>query len=176
MNTDEIIKLAAKHFSITKNGELSRDSTPYKLRSKIKMGVSFDGDSHGYRIFKFRAEKGSKPINISTHRMVFFLHNHYLPEQVDHIDRNRSNNHPSNLRAATPSENSRNTPSRGGSSKYLGVNWCKARNLWITYIRIKGKKTNLGRFKTEVEAASHYNLSAIEHYGEFANLNNVTST
>ncbi len=173
MKHDEIIKLAAHHYSITSDGELSRDSTPYPMNNNVKMGVGFDTETNGYKGFKFRLHKGKAPVNLSSHRMVFYLQNGYLPEQVDHIDRDRSNNHPSNLRAATPAQNSQNTPSRGGTSKFLGVHWCKARSKWQAFIRVKGKKTNLGRFKKEDEAASHYNLSAMENYGEFANLNDL---
>lgn len=42
------------------------------------------------------------------HRIVFFLHNGYWPKEVDHIDRNKSNNAPDNLRDVSRSENMHN--------------------------------------------------------------------
>lgn len=39
------------------------------------------------------------------HRLLFWLYHGYLPKEVDHIDKNRSNNSISNLRAVTHQEN-----------------------------------------------------------------------
>lgn len=39
------------------------------------------------------------------HRLVYWLYHHELPEEIDHIDKNRSNNSISNLRATTRSMN-----------------------------------------------------------------------
>lgn len=43
------------------------------------------------------------------HRVIFFLKYGYWPDLVDHIDRDRLNNRPDNLRDATASENQHNT-------------------------------------------------------------------
>lgn len=43
--------------------------------------------------------------------------------QCDHIDRNRANNHISNLRWVTPPENSRNTTRSEHSKSKYGCNW-----------------------------------------------------
>ena len=176
MTPDEAIIKAAHHFSITKDGELSRDSTPYENKHKqSQMGVGFDkikGRSHSFTV---RFKRGENKITLLSHRMIFYLVYGYLPQSVDHIDRNPRNNKISNLRAATLSQNQMNrTSARGSSSRYLGVTWDASRGKWAAKIKgVGGQTNNLGRFKCEREAASHYNLAAMESHGEFANLNDV---
>jgi len=107
-----------------------------------------------------------------AHRLVYLLHAGYLPDIVDHVDRDKLNNRIENLRAANNLQNCRNSASRKNStSRYLGVSKVKKYNKWVAQIMIKGKQTNLGWFTDEWEAALAYNTAAKEHFGEFANLN-----
>lgn len=112
-----------------------------------------------------------------THRLIFLYHHGYLPNFLDHIDRNKSNNHIENLREATKAQNGMNSDKRkshGGkptSSDYKGCCWDKSRGKWMAYIQIDEKRKQLGRFDSELEAARAYNHAALEHYGEFAKLN-----
>lgn len=77
--------------------------------------------------------------------------------QVDHIDENKLNNRIDNLQLLTPRQNtSKRDFNRDTSSKYTGVYWDKSRNKWRAMIRIKGKCTHIGNFKTELEAAQAY--------------------
>ena len=56
------------------------------------------------------------------HRIVFALTHNYLPNYVDHIDRDKTNNNPNNLRSVTNAENGRNTNLRKHSTtKVQGV-------------------------------------------------------
>ncbi len=59
-------------------------------------------DPRGYRVIA--------PIDgwFLEHRLIFALMGEAIPEEVDHIDRNRSNNTWSNLRASTCEENNQN--------------------------------------------------------------------
>jgi hypothetical protein len=144
------------------------------MTARTKMGVRFDHVSYGCRAFNYRAKKGGERLMIKSHRMVFFLVNGYLPDEVDRIDNNPFNAHPSNLRASTRSRSSMNSTSRKGStSKFLGVHWYKSRDKWRVALKFKGKMKHLGYFTDEIEAASHYNLAAMEYHGEFANLNDL---
>ena len=96
---------------------------------------------------------------------------------VDHIDGDKLNNHWENLRWATYSENNRNRAKRANAtSSYYGVSWSKQSNKWTAQIEIEGKRTNLGFYTDEKEAAQAFNKSAIEHYGEFARLNDFSDS
>jgi hypothetical protein len=95
--------------------------------------------------------------------------------QVDHVNGNGLDNRRSNLRLATNGENSRNAKKHGHEialSKFKGV--CTQKSLispWRAYISIDCKKTSLGSFNSEVNAAQAYDAAALEHFGEFARLN-----
>ena len=93
---------------------------------------------------------------------------------VDHIDGSRVNNHHENLRWASHSENSRNMKKHiDGSSVYKGVSWDKKANKWRAQINILGRVLNLGGFEHQRDAAEVYNAAALEHFKEFAKLNEL---
>tara|TARA_R110002153_G_scaffold274242_1_gene447881 strand:+ start:4135 stop:4647 length:513 start_codon:yes stop_codon:yes gene_type:complete len=105
-------------------------------------------------------------------RLVFLMVHGYLPPEVDHMDNNPLNNKPSNLRAATRSENMRNTrSSKNSTSKYLGVHFDRNLGKWRSRIYIKDKSVHLGCFSDEIDAARSYDVAAVDSFGEFANLN-----
>lgn len=124
------------------------------------------GRDKGYKVIKLDG------VTHRQHRLAFLFMKKPVPEQVDHINRDRSDNRWSNLRAATPAQNRANRKSvEGSSSKWLGVLWNKDRKNWRASIKINGKRTDLGSFKCEDEAAMAYNEAALEHFKEFASLN-----
>ena len=93
---------------------------------------------------------------------------------IDHIDGNGLNNQKYNLRFCTNSENQMNVrKQKNTSSIYKGVCFYKCSKKWMASIGLNGKKTHLGYFDTEAEAAKAYNTKAIELFGEFANLNKL---
>lgn len=57
---------------------------------------------------------------------------------------------------------------QGVTSVFRGVSRNIGRKPWQAGIMVKGKKINLGRYDTEIEAASAYNNAATKHFGEFA--------
>jgi hypothetical protein len=103
-----------------------------------------------------------------VHRIIYYLHYGIWPEdfQVDHIDGDKTNNKPENLRLVTHKQNHRSykKPTKGASSKYRGVYWEKSRNKYLARIRLDSKNIHLGSFTCEKEAALAYNIAA-EKYG-----------
>jgi len=62
------------------------------------------------------------------------------------------------------------------SSRYKGVTrYNYGQGGWLAQIGYKGKLHNLGVYKTQEEAAEAYNNKAYEFWGEYANLNKLTS-
>jgi len=96
--------------------------------------------------------------NYLAHRLAWlYMTGNYPESEVDHKDRDKSNNRFSNLRSATRSENSQNVYWRVGStSKYPGVYWKKDRFKWFARIRVEGKRLCLGYFTNEEDAAAAY--------------------
>ena len=91
---------------------------------------------------------------------------------VDHIDGNGLNNRKSNLRLCTFAQNAHNSrPRRNSSSRYKGVCWHKLKKKWTVSIYKGGKRTYLGYYDDEIEAALAYDRKAEELFGEFAYLN-----
>lgn len=104
-------------------------------------------------------------------RIIFLWHYGYLPEMVDHINHDCTNDKIENLRAATRSENRKNSKrSKNGSSQYLGVCF-RYKDFWTARIMYDNKNRYIGGFKTESEAALAYNREAVKNHKEFANLN-----
>lgn len=125
--------------------------------------------SSGYRRISCTVNKITKLI--LAHRLSFFIRNNYLPFEIDHIDFDKDNNDPSNLRDVTKSQNLRNRPARG-RSKYKGVSFNKVQNKWFASINLNGKQKHLGYFFEEDDAAKAYDRAVIENnLQEFAGLN-----
>lgn len=93
---------------------------------------------------------------------------------VDHINGDGLDNRRQNLRICTPTENCRNRRIQiNNSTGYKGVHYRQKPNKFWAYIAVNGKRVHLGVFLTATEAAAAYNAAAIQHYGEFARLNQL---
>ena len=94
--------------------------------------------------------------NYLLHRLVFLWHYGYMPEnEVDHIDKDSTNNRIENLREVSRSCNIRNSNERvDNTSGIKGVTWHKRLNRWGVRIFNK-KEIHLGYFEDFTEAAAH---------------------
>ncbi|WP_272516333.1 MULTISPECIES: HNH endonuclease signature motif containing protein [unclassified Providencia] len=106
-----------------------------------------------------------------AHRLAWlYVYGSYPSLEIDHINRNPSDNRISNLRLASSSENKRNTArNSANTSGFKGVSFHKRRNLWQATIRCNGKQIHLGYFNNPEDAYSAYCDKANFVFGEFAN-------
>lgn len=136
-----------------KIGDLAGTENPGKAGKRRKIGI-----------YPFR------PLYAS--RLIYLWHYGWLPDFIDHEDRNTENNKIENLRPASRSQNAKNCTSvKNSSSKYLGVSFHKRTGKWQAKCTINGKPKYLGIYTLEDEAAHAYNEAVKLHYKEFANLN-----
>ena len=136
-------------------------------------------NSPGYYIIDL-SKDGIKS-TLKIHRLVAeaFLTNHDDKLCVDHIDRNKLNNHISNLRYATNSENSSNrTIGSNNTSGAIGVSFRKDRNKWRAVIQKDGKTIHLGYFETKEEAIEARSKAEEKYFKEFRaqNIYNISNS
>ena len=98
--------------------------------------------------------------------------------EIDHIDRDKRNNLPGNLRAVTRSVNSANHPRRrDNTSGFRGVSWNKRKSAWQAYVNKDGRRHHLGYFGSGEEgkrAAARSVNSAFRHMFPFVAVPNPT--
>jgi hypothetical protein len=106
---------------------------------------------------------------VGIHRVIFAMTNDYWPETVHHINCDRLDNRPSNLRAATRAENMRNCRRQSNNTSGVkGVTWNKQGQKWVALCRVNGKRYHLGRFTEIQDAASALRAFREQHHKEFA--------
>lgn len=122
-------------------------------------------DSNGYI---------STTVKCKTIRLHRFLMNAPKGTYVDHVDRNKMNNHKSNLRFCSQQQNSFNQH-RGDkySSKYKGVSWNKCCKMWQAKLAINKEQIYLGVYDNENDAAMAYNTAALKYFGGYGILNDI---
>ena len=140
------------YWAITKPGKTVKGK---KAGSKRKDGYSF-----------VRLNKKC----YGVHQVIFALHHKYIPEEIDHIDNNPSNNCIENLRAATRSQNAMNQPiSARNKSGIKGVYWHKLAKKWIAQLVVNKQYIYLGLYD-DIELAELVSIEARNKYHkEFAN-------
>ena len=129
------------------NGVFTRKKT---TSNRAKQGqICKRRDANGYIVFN---------INKKTylgHRVAWFLINGIIPNkmEIDHINRNKSDNRICNLRIVSSSENSRNSPiTKRNKSGIVGVSWYQNREKWRATIMDENKQIHLGYFKEKNDA------------------------
>jgi hypothetical protein len=100
-----------------------------------------------------------------AHRVVFAMHHGFMPEEIDHINGDRGDNRIENLRAASCTQNRRNSVSKAGASGVKGVCWKRDKGKWRA--RVSGR--HLGYFSSKECAEGAVVAARSEMHGEFAN-------
>lgn len=150
------------------------------------MEALVDDQDYDYLMqWKWHAAKGGKYAARDTRSFdraygeIIYMHNviatrRGLLGKVDHRNRDTLDNRRENLRSASCSENSANRgPQENNTSGYKSVTWDAARQRWKTQLKKNGRHVFQKRFDDIDDAAKAYNKAALEHFGEFAVLNEV---
>jgi hypothetical protein len=100
------------------------------------------------------------------------MHHGIDPEQIDHKDRNRTNNKLDNLRSVTVRQNNQHMIKSAGRTGFVGVSqfeerWHRKR-FYAVIRNHAGKKTYLGSFHTAEEAHAAYRDAANRIFDEFS--------
>jgi hypothetical protein len=145
-----------------KDGSLIRKTRP-SIRSSVGQVVGFF-DPEGY--LRVSVDKRQYLL----HRLIYLYHNNNVPEFLDHINGNRSDNRIENLRPATNYQNTCNSKLRSdNTSGVKGVNWNKIKNRWQARIFVNKKAISLGYYK-DLELAELVMMEArIKFHREYAN-------
>lgn len=91
-----------------------------------------------------------------VHRLIYLWHQGELPDIIDHIDRDFTNNRISNLRAVSKSENNHNSTLVRSSTGFRGVIYAPHVKLYRARIFINKVRHEIGYFPTAEEAATAY--------------------
>lgn len=148
---DDLMRIVYAKFDIRSDGVYWKDGTKFNWRKSADFPRAGTIGNRGYRYI---------PVNgklYREHRIVFYANYGYVPEVIDHINRNTSDNRIENLRASSQAHNTLNTGmSRNNTSGVKGVSWSKKKNKWHAQLSTKGKRFHLGYFENKDEAKAAY--------------------
>jgi hypothetical protein len=120
-------------------------------------------NSNGYTLISVNK------VQCGAHRLVWIYHYGHPPQQIDHINHDRSDNRVENLRSVNNQENNKNCPIRStNTSGVTGVSWNAQRNKWQAFITVDGRAKSLGKY-TNMSDAVAARLAAAQKYGYHEN-------
>jgi hypothetical protein len=104
-----------------------------------------------------------------VHKLIYLYHHGVVPDQLDHINRDSTDNRIENLRPANSSENTRNRRLfSNNTSGCKGVTWNKRIKKWQSYVSMNSKTKHLGYFE-DLELADLVSTEARDLYhGKYA--------
>lgn len=102
----------------------------------------------------------------------FYVMGQWPQTQIDHVNGDSLDDRFSNLRDASPSENTCNRKLQSNNtSGFKGVYWLKANKKWRVRVGVGGKDHHIGLFDDQLSAALAYDRAAKELQGEYAKTN-----
>ena len=114
-----------------------RDLFDYKDGKLIKLYGRYAGPQKGSKVGNY-LEVWSGKSRYKYHRVVWLWHNGEWPTELDHINRDTSDNRIENLRQVTRTENNYNRRQyHTNSSGVTGVCWSKQKEKWFARIGSK---------------------------------------
>jgi hypothetical protein len=145
----------------------SKDRECSRWNARYAGYIAGSVENDGYLAIKIDGKKHK------AHRLAWlFMTGAWPIDEIDHIDRIRTNNAFGNLRESTRNGNAWNKGRQiNNTSGFKGVSYYKRYNKYMASIRVNRKQINLGYFTTPEAAHAAYCRAAREHHGEFARFN-----
>lgn len=163
----DVVALINPALHTGKNQSLCGYTYPRKLSNWV-------GDTGHVRV-QLQKVGAKRPVPVYLHRLLYetFVGLITAGKEIDHINRDRSDNSLENLRLVTRLQNCGNKKAKKGV-QYKGVSKTKS-NTWFATIgnTVDGVSCPkyLGCFDSPVKAAVAYDLAALKKYGEYAYTN-----
>ncbi len=148
-----------------------------RVRGSVDKVIRCQRQKNGY--MRVSSQREGKRVALPVHRMVLsaFCGSERAMD-VDHINRNRSDNRLENLRWATQSQNQVNAGKRDkrSFSQYVGVTRGRHKDIragmpYVARLYNMKRQTYLGRFASETVAAMVRDMAAVSMWGDFPALN-----
>ena len=156
---------------LLENFRIDEDSKLWWIRPRggRNCGLEAGGvNDKGYRVVSIKWNGSAR--NYRVHRVMWAMRNGAWPEgEIDHINRNRLDNRPENMRDVPRAVNGRNL-SLSGRNKYSGCrNVQKADNKWLVQLSFPGKvRKSFGRWEDLEFADLVAQEARRKYYGELA--------
>mgnify|MGYP000865143873 FL=1 len=136
----------------------------WKVRAanQVKAGnIAGCQNGHGYLQIKVQSRIHK------AHRLAWLhFHGVWPEDQLDHINRNRSDNRIENLREATCKQNLQNAGKYShNTSGHPGVYWHKQSSKWVAQIMHNQKQINLGYFTDIEDAIAARKAGELKYWG-----------
>jgi hypothetical protein len=123
------------------------DTGAFTRKEKPARGKAKAGDVMGSRHMAGYMAASVRNKAYLLHRLAWLYVHGYMPEQIDHINHDRTDNRISNLREVVPQENLRNQKlSAANTSGVTGVAWDKAKRKWMAQVKVDYRNVHLGRY------------------------------
>ncbi len=157
-------ELTAEYLRSILNYEPATGIFTWKVRTanRVKVGdVAGSQDGRGYLLISVQSRR------YLAHRLAWlYMYGEWPEDQLDHINRNRSDNRRANLREVSHKQNGQNAskPSNN-TSGHPGVSWNKRISKWVAYITHNQKKVHLGCFATIEEAVAARKAGELKYWG-----------
>ena len=130
-------------------------------------------DNKGYQQLTVRLNGERR--TLSAHRVAWFMYYGTLPNVIDHINGDKTDNSIRNLRNCNNSQNQANSGiQKNNTTGYKGVYFNKPKGNWFARINHNNKVIHLGMFETPQKASKAYDKKSKELFGEFHKTNLIT--
>ena len=118
-------------------------------------------ETHGYWFIGLLGQR------YRAHRLAWlYVYGTWPKDQLDHVNRIRTDNRICNLREATHTQNARNmSKASNNTSGHPGVHWRSDRSKWWALIESDGQKHYLGCYNTIEDAVAARKAGELKYWG-----------